>query len=67
MPSPLAALGNAWDEFADHVASWQAQLLRRAGREMADALDRAAMRDIEGAAEWRNLASQESRHASARS
>lgn len=55
MTGPLSDFGRDWHEFADSLADWQVDLLRRAAGDMADALDRAAMRDIEGAAHWRNL------------
>jgi hypothetical protein len=53
MTGPLSAIGLAWDSLADHVADWSVYLLRRTAGEMSDALDRAARRDIEGAADWR--------------
>jgi hypothetical protein len=44
--SDLAALIEA-------ASDWQVDLLRRRAGDMADALDRAAMRDIESARDWR--------------
>lgn len=67
MTGPLSSLGLAWDQFADTVLAFQADLLRRTAGEMADALDRAAMRDIEGSRDWRDLTRKETRYASARS
>jgi hypothetical protein len=55
MTGPLSALGRAWDRMNDAAASWQAELLRRAAGDMADALDRAARIDIEGGRDWRDL------------
>ena len=37
-----------------HTAPMQASMLRRTATDMADALDRAAMRDVEGDREWRD-------------
>lgn len=48
-------LGRLYADFVDGLADWQVQLLRRTADEMADALDRDAMRDVEGAREWRDL------------
>lgn len=67
MTGPLSAIGHAWEDFADHVADWSVDLLRRTAGDMADALDRAARRDIEGASDWRDLNPKEDRYASARS
>lgn len=39
----------------DRIADCHVGELRRAADDMADALDRAAMRDVEGAREWRDL------------
>jgi hypothetical protein len=63
MTGPLSAIGRDWEAFADSVADFHADLLRRTAREMADALDRAAMRDVEGALEWRDINRKEDRYA----
>jgi len=55
MTPRLADVGLPWQQLADLVADWSVDLLRRAGGDTADALDRAAMRDVEGAEEWRDL------------
>lgn len=55
MTSSLRAFAQAWDDFADAAATWQAELLRRIAGGMADALDRAAQRDVEGGEDWRDL------------
>jgi hypothetical protein len=49
-----AGIGRLHRELVDGLATFQADLLRRAAGEMADALDRDAMRDIEGASDWRD-------------
>lgn len=67
MTGPLSGLGRSWDEMVDQTLAFHGDLLRRAACEMADALDRAAMRDIEGAKDWRDLTRKETRYASARS
>lgn len=54
MTGRLSDFGRDWAEFTDGLADWQADVLRRAAGEMADALDRAAMRDVEGAQDWRS-------------
>lgn len=59
----LADIGRAWDAMLDGLADTQADLLRRTAGEMAMALDRAARRDIEGAADWRDLQNTGDRYA----
>lgn len=59
----LADIGQAWDAMLDGLADSQVDLLRRKHSEMAAALDRAAMRDVEGATEWRNLQNTGDRYA----
>lgn len=54
MTGPLASINRALAEFVDGVTDWQVDLLRRTATDMADALDRAAMRDVEGDREWRD-------------
>lgn len=51
----LSDLGDPWAEMVDRNADWQADLLRRTAATMGDALDGQAMRDVEGAREWRDL------------
>ena len=63
MTERLADIALPWQQLVDNVADWSVDLLRRAGGDMADALDRAAMRDVEGAEEWRNLKSKDTRYA----
>lgn len=63
MTGPLSKLGRAWDELLDGIADFEADLLRRVHSRMADALDRAAMRDVEGARDWRNLQNTWNRYA----
>ncbi len=55
MIGPLADIGDGWVKLADHIADWSVDLLRRARDELAGGIDRAAMRDVEGATEWRDL------------
>jgi len=55
MTGPLARLGLDWDDLADRMADWQADLLRRAAQELSHGIDLAAQRDVEGAGEWRDL------------
>lgn len=55
MTGPLASFGKEWAAFIDELADQQVALLRRTSSDMADALDRAAQRDVEGAREWRDL------------
>ncbi len=63
MSGPFAKLGRDWQDFADGIFTFQSQILRRVHGEMADALDRAAMRDVEGARDWRDLQSTGDRYA----
>lgn len=55
MTGPLAEIGPTWAAMIDGLADFQADLLRQTHARMADALDRAAMREVEGACEWRDL------------
>lgn len=50
-----ASIGRLHREFVDGLAKFQADLLRRAASELADALDRTARLDVEGASDWRSL------------
>lgn len=63
MTGPLAEIGPTWAAMIDGLADFQADILRRTHAEMATALDRAAMRDIEGARDWRNLQNTGDRYA----
>lgn len=63
MTQRFADIALPWQQLVDNVADWSVDLLRRAGADMADALDRAAMRDVEGAEEWRDLSGSRNRHA----
>jgi len=63
MTGPLAAFNKACAEFIDELADQQVALLRRTSSDMADALDRAAQRDVEGAREWRDLTNTRNRYA----
>lgn len=60
MTRPFAAFGIAWSELVDALADSQVDLLRRTHSKMATALDRAAMRDVEGARDWRDVTSKRS-------
>ncbi|TGT72930.1 hypothetical protein EN802_13710 [bacterium M00.F.Ca.ET.159.01.1.1] len=53
MTGPLSTASRALEEMVDVTADWTVGLLRRAGADMADALDRSAMLDVEGATDWR--------------
>ncbi|TIN36824.1 MAG: hypothetical protein E5Y10_22100 [Mesorhizobium sp.] len=55
MTGPLSTASRQLEELVDVTADWSVDLLRRAGADMADAVDYAAMRAIEGATEWRKL------------
>jgi hypothetical protein len=55
MTGPLADLGRGWTDLAEHIADWSVDLLRRACVELARGIDQAAMHDIEGATDWRDL------------
>jgi hypothetical protein len=55
---PLSEFGLSWAEMVEIAADWQTDLLRRRAVEMADALDREAMRAVEGAREWRSPTTQ---------
>jgi hypothetical protein len=67
MTGPLSTASRALEEMVDVTADWSVELLRRAAASMSSALDHAAMRDVEGAAEWRNPATKERRYATAHS
>ncbi|MGS1095846.1 hypothetical protein ACVCNR_14810 [Aquamicrobium terrae] len=55
MTGRLSDLGQGWTELADQIADWSVDLLRRARDELAGGIDRDAMRDVEGARDWRDL------------
>ncbi|TPN34770.1 hypothetical protein [Mesorhizobium sp. B1-1-6] len=55
MTGPLSTASRQLEELVDVTADWSSELLRRAADDMVTALDRSAMRDVEGAEEWRNL------------
>ncbi|TIT40831.1 MAG: hypothetical protein E5W76_15425 [Mesorhizobium sp.] len=67
MTGPLSNASRQLEELVDVTADWAADLLRRTATDMGDTLDREAMRDVEGATEWRNLATKEPRYATAHS
>lgn len=67
MTGPLSTASRALEEMVDVTADWTVELLRRVAADMGDAIDREAMGTVEGATEWRNLATKEHRYASARS
>ncbi|TPL40670.1 hypothetical protein [Mesorhizobium sp. B2-4-6] len=67
MTGPLGTASRTLEDLVDVTADWSVDLLRRTATDMADALDAAAMRDVEGAEEWRDLNSKEDRYASSRS
>jgi hypothetical protein len=52
--SALAEFGVSWTALIDATADWGAEVLRRHAAAMGDALDRQAMRDVEGARDWRS-------------
>lgn len=54
MTCRLSDLGRPWTEMAADTDAQVAALRRRAA-EMAEALDRDAMHDIEGARDWRDF------------
>lgn len=56
MTGPLSAASRQLEELVDSTSDWAVELLRRTAAEMADALDHAAMRDVEGERDWRDLA-----------
>lgn len=53
MTGRLSDFGEPWTEMAVDTDA-QVAALRRRAREMADALDRDAQHDIEGASDWRD-------------
>ncbi|CAH2399164.1 hypothetical protein [Mesorhizobium ventifaucium] len=55
MTGPLSTASRQLEELVDVTADWSVDLIRRAGADLADALDHAARRDIEGERDWRNL------------
>jgi len=55
MRGDLAAVGKAWSEMLDGFADWNVVRLRDVARLMEEQTDRAAMIDVEGAREWRDL------------
>lgn len=67
MTGPLSNASRQLEELVDVTADWSVDLLRRAASDMADAVDHAAMHAIEGATEWRKLATKEPRYATAHS
>jgi hypothetical protein len=52
-----AGIGRLHRELVDGLATFQADLLRRAAAAMADGLDREAMLAVEGASDWRDPSS----------
>ncbi|RWH31634.1 hypothetical protein [Mesorhizobium sp.] len=67
MTGPLGTASRALEELVDVTTDWTVDILRRVAAEMGHALDRDAMRDVEGATEWRDLATKEQRYATAHS
>lgn len=63
MTGPLAEIGPSWSAMIDGLADFQADLLRQTHARMADALDRDAQSDVEGARDWRNLQNTGDRYA----
>ncbi|RUV07962.1 hypothetical protein EOA79_02415 [Mesorhizobium sp. M1A.F.Ca.IN.020.03.2.1] len=63
MTGLLSTASRALEEMVDSTADWAVELLRRTAAEMSHALDRDAMRDVEGAEEWRDVKSKENRYA----
>lgn len=57
MTGPLSTASRQLEELIDSTSDWAAELLRRTASDMAAALDHAAMRDVEGEIEWRNISS----------
>jgi hypothetical protein len=57
MTGPLSTASRQLEELIDSTTDWAVDLLARTGDDMAAALDHAAMRDVEGATEWRDLSS----------
>ncbi|MBE1208137.1 hypothetical protein [Aminobacter carboxidus] len=55
MRSELAAVGLAWEQMIDGLASSQVGALRAMADRMATELDDEARDDIEGAKDWRDL------------
>jgi hypothetical protein len=55
MTGPLSTASRQLEELVDSTTDWAVELLRRSADDMAAALDDAAMRDVEGATEWRDL------------
>ncbi|MES0168218.1 hypothetical protein NKJ87_19885 [Mesorhizobium sp. M0027] len=55
MTGRLSTASRHLEELVDAIADWSIDLLRRAAGDMAAAIDHAAMRDVEGAREWRDL------------
>lgn len=54
MTGPLSIASRQLEELVDVTTDWSVDLLHRAAGDMAAAIDHAAMRDVEGAREWRN-------------
>lgn len=67
MTGPLSTASRQLQELIDVTADWSAELLRRSGDAMGGALDASAMLAVEGATEWRDLATKERRYATAHS
>lgn len=66
MTGPLSTASRQLEELVDSTSDWAAELLRRTAEDMAEALDAAAMLQVEGATEWRNLATKDNRYAASR-
>ena len=63
MARSMNSIARLYNEMLDGLADWQADLLRRAATDMADALDREAQAAVEGAREWRDLQKTGNRYA----
>ena len=55
MTGPLSTASRQLEELIDSTTDWAVELLRRSGDDLAGALDAAAMRDVEGECDWRDL------------
>ena len=63
MTGSLANIDRAFDLLADGLTDVQVSVLRQTHRRLADEIDRAAMRDVEGASDWRDLQNTGDRYA----
>jgi hypothetical protein len=63
MTGHLTTASRALEEMIDVTSDWTVEILRRVAADMAGALDREAMSQVEGATEWRDLKNQENRYA----